>query len=115
MDFGPSALRELKEELGVEATEEELIFCMDRSSFRESVFYGRPFRNREFNRVFALPCDREEGDFILQREEISAVKWMNMQDAIRAAEEEPERYCISLRELETVRQRMETFSDKSSE
>ena len=43
VDFIPSALRELKEELGIEANPEELIYCGVRKGMYEDVFYGRRF------------------------------------------------------------------------
>ena len=39
VDFIPSALRELKEELGIEANPEELIYCGVRKGMYEDVFY----------------------------------------------------------------------------
>ena len=46
VDFIPSALRELREELGVDAAPEELILCGNRSARADGVFHGHPFHDR---------------------------------------------------------------------
>ena len=58
-----AARRELREEIGVSAGEDELlsVACLRRSN--------------SFCSVFALPLDWREEEFTLQREEVSAVRW----------------------------------------
>lgn len=99
VDFVPSAIRELKEELGIEAAGTDLIFCGNRRSSRDAVFYGKPFHNREYSRVFALWCDQDEPAFHLQEEEVSSVRWMALDEAISAVREHRIAHCISPDEL----------------
>ena len=54
VDFIPSALRELKEELGIEANPEELIYCGVRKGMYEDVFYGRRFVDNQISNVYLL-------------------------------------------------------------
>ena len=104
VDFAPSAVRELKEELGIEANEEELIFCGDRTEAWDSVFHSKPYHDRQYYRVFALWRDLEESDFHLQAEEVSAVRWMELDEVIAAVNEDTILHCISLDELRMVKQ-----------
>ncbi|MGM9605240.1 MAG: GNAT family N-acetyltransferase [Faecousia sp.] len=107
VDFVPSALRELKEELGVQAAPEELIFCGNRSICADGEFHGRPFHDRQYSRVFALRRDREERDFVLQKEEIDSVRWMELEACIQAVKNNTIPHCIYPEELEMVRAAVE--------
>ena len=49
VDFLPSAIRELQEELGVKAAPEELIFCGSRRICSDSEFHGHLFRDRQYS------------------------------------------------------------------
>ena len=64
-DFVTSALRELKEELGVTAKTEELIFCGDRKIVSDDVFFGKEYHDRQYSRVFVLWKDLEEEELRL--------------------------------------------------
>ena len=46
-DFVPSALRELKEELGVTARPEEFLYCGQRRFRFQEVFHGSPVRDAQ--------------------------------------------------------------------
>lgn len=104
VDFVPSAIRELQEELGLAANPEELIFCGDRRIAWDGSFSGKPFHDRQISRVFALWSDSEEADFRLQAEEVSAVRWMPMEELIAAVRENTIPHCIYSEELQMVRQ-----------
>ena len=103
VEFVPSAVRELKEELGIDVTEDELIYCGDRSVTWDAEFYGKPFHDRQFSRVFALWCDKDGSEFQLQEEEVSAVLWMELDKAITAVRENTIPNCIYVKELEMVK------------
>ena len=101
VDFIPSALRELREELGVEAKPEELIFCGNRNISSDSVFHGRPFRDRQYSRVFALW--RDQVKFQIQKEEIDSVRWMELDACMEAVRQNTILHCIYPEELEMVK------------
>ncbi len=107
VDYVPSAIRELKEELGIDASEKELIHCGDRFVVWDDVFHGKPFHDRQYSRVFALWCDSGETEFQLQKEEVSAVKWMELDEVISAVQENTIPHCIVLAELLMVKQAIE--------
>ena len=100
VDFVPSALRELREELGVNAMARELIFCGNRRIQADGIFHGQPFHDRQYSRVFALVWDRD--DFTVQREEIDSVRWMDLKECLQAVEEGTILNCIYPEELHMV-------------
>ncbi|MCR5210407.1 MAG: NUDIX domain-containing protein [Lachnospiraceae bacterium] len=103
VDFIPSAVRELKEELGIDISGDELILCGNRDVAWDTEFYGKPFRDRQYSRIFALWCDKDESEFVLQEEEVSGVMWMDLDEAIKAVEAGTIRHCIYTEELMMVR------------
>lgn len=103
IDFVQSAIRELKEELGVDVAEDDLIFCGDRIVTWDEEFYGEPFHDRQYSRVFALWCELDEEQFVLQEEEVSAVLWMDMDKLIEAVNENSIPHCIFPEELIMVK------------
>lgn len=102
VDFIPSALRELREELGVTVQPEELVYCGQRQFRFEEDFHGRHFRDNQVSNVYALWLDREEADFVLQKEEVSAVRWMDFAACKEAVRENRFPHCIYMEELEIL-------------
>lgn len=102
VDFISSALRELQEELGLEARPEELILCGVRRFEYEDTFHGRPFHDNQVSRVYALWRDVEQEDLTLQKEEVSAVCWMDYDDCLQGVKEHRFPNCIRLDELEML-------------
>jgi isopentenyldiphosphate isomerase len=98
-DFIPSAIRELKEELGVEIAEEALVECGIRRISIDDEFYGVPFHDRQFSKVFLLWLDREAADFTVQKEEIDSVRWMDFEECKKAVEQHSIPNCIDMEEL----------------
>jgi isopentenyldiphosphate isomerase len=103
MDFVESAIRELQEELGISASDEELVFCGDRIVIWDDCFYGKPFHDRQYSRVFLLWRDMEEEEFLLQKEEVDSVLWMNLDECIAAVETNEIKHCIYPDELRMVK------------
>lgn len=104
VDFAASAVRELKEELGVEVSENELIICGNRIINCDEVFHGKPFHDRQYSRVFALWCSLNESEFHLQAEEVASVLWIELEKAIDAVKENTIPHCICAEELMMVKQ-----------
>ena len=63
-NYGQSAVRELKEELGIVVRESELIDCGNRRFHFEEIFHGRFFKNKKVSKKFFLWKDLEEKDFV---------------------------------------------------
>ena len=98
----PSALRELKEELGVEAKASQLLFCGKRYIYYEEVFYGEPFVDNQVTNVYLLWLDREAEEFTLQAEEVEEVKWFDLEECLELVRHDRIKHCIMMEELEMV-------------
>ena len=67
------AVRELKEELGIDAREEEFEFLF---STTHQIEVGRIF-DRAYNDIYLIKRDIAPDDFKLQAEEVSQVRWIH--------------------------------------
>ena len=106
-DYAISAIRELKEELGVEISPDELIDCgLIRTRFDE-VFHGKEFHDKQVAQVYLLWLDREEEDFIVQKEEIDCVTWMDFEECKQAVRENSIPNCIIIEELKMLEKHIE--------
>lgn len=102
VDFVPSALRELKEELGLEAQDSDLTLCGQRSFSTRNIFRDRPFWNRQVSNVYAMWRDVEPDTLALQKEEVESVAWLPLEKCIHKVETGALPNCIALDELEMV-------------
>ena len=75
-----SAIRELKEELGIEAKPEELHYIGVHYGAFEAEFYGKMFRDRELSSVYVYTEPVEIENLKLQKEEVEAVRWMDYEE-----------------------------------
>lgn len=84
--FEQAAVRELREELAVEATEDDLEFMFMQTVHGENVFHGKPFINNEVNKVYLLkkPVDIEQ--IVFEPREISAVEWQDLEEVLKILE-----------------------------
>lgn len=101
-DYVDSALRELKEELGVEIAPEELIECGRKRLDMQAVFHGDPFLERQVSLVYLLWLDWEESAFCVQREEIDSVMWIEFSACKKAVVQMSIPNCIDIQELELI-------------
>ena len=85
VDYIPSALRELEEELGVEASADELVLCGQRNIHFDETFHGRRFVDNQVSNVYLLWRDQDE--FWIQQEELSAVEWFDFEGCLDAVRE----------------------------
>lgn len=102
-DYIPSALRELKEELGITARADELIYIGSRHASFTQEFYGKPFKDDQFCRIYLLIKDTADMHMTLQKEEISEAMWMTLSDCITAVKNNAIPNCIALEELLLIR------------
>lgn len=99
VDFKPSAIRELKEELGLDAKEEELQYCGTRRIRGERVFHGKMFRDNQVSNVYCIWRDVEPEECTLQVEEVEEVRWINLEECKKRVAAEDSAFCIKLEEL----------------
>ena len=101
-DYYPSAIRELKEELGLTAKESELIPCGDMKIVWDDVFFGIPYHDRQYTKVLLLWADVEEDQLTLQKEEVDGVLWIDLQECMDRVAAGTIQNCISPEELQLV-------------
>ncbi len=98
----PSAIRELQEELGIEAREDQLCFAGIRRIWFEAEFYGRPFRDNEFSYVYVYQEPVDLGRLKLQEEEVEHVRWMDFEECVEHVRTGSLETCIYEDELNMV-------------
>ena len=106
-EFKESAVRELKEELGIDLSEDDLILCGQRHFQYESNFHGKAFKDNQISNVYMAWYDCEPESLQLQKEEVEAVQWMELEDCIKAVKEHTIKHCIYLEELYMIRNQLE--------
>lgn len=114
-EYRESAVRELREELGVTAEESELIYCGDKYITWDDVFFGKPYHDRQYTRVFMLWKDLDEDRFSLQKEEVDSVLWMDIEQCIEGVKENGFMNCIDLEELMMVQRTIRDLKMKKPE
>lgn len=76
-DFEVSAIRELSEELGIEAGADELRFIGIHEGRIETCFWGKAFRDHEISAVYLYERPVDEAALKLQAEEVEDVVFMD--------------------------------------
>ena len=91
-----SAIRELFEELGIEAREDLLTFAGTFDIHFEEEFHGKMFRDNEiaFVYVYDSPVDIE--NLTLQFEEVERVDWFDLRETYEACLRHDERFCVAV-------------------
>lgn len=107
--FEESALRELSEELGITASAASLIDCGVRRFRFERDFHGVHFIDDQVSRIYAMQCDLPETAFTLQKEEVSSVKWFDLDACLTMIETGAPKNCLVREEIEIVRDRIQTL------
>lgn len=102
VEYIDSAIRELKEELGVDIRPEALVYCGVKNIVFDSVFHDKEFHDKQISKIFMLWLDMEEDEFSIQKEEIDEVRWMDFQECKIAVKENTIPNCILLDELEML-------------
>ncbi len=98
-----SALRELKEELGIAAAPEDLRFA---GTFRiryEKEFHGSLFRDNEVTSVYIYDRPVEIEKLVLQESEVSQVRWFGLEDVWDEIRRSRERFCVPKEGLAILR------------
>ena len=97
-----SAIRELKEELGIDALPEQLREVGTRRCGFESAFYGRPFRDNELSMIYIYEEPVNTAELTLQESEVSETAWMDYKECRRKVAGHLFQNCIYEDELDMV-------------
>ena len=103
-EYLTSAVRELKEELGIDALPGELAFAGYYEGEWHGSFGGRPFHNHEISANYLLVRDPAPEEFVLQPEEVSSVQWMPLKQLQKELKTGSQVFCIVPEELELIAQ-----------
>ena len=99
-----SAVRELSEELGIQADLDDLQFAGTFPIQYEKEFHGKPFRDNEI--AFVYVYDEEVGidNLTIQKEELDSVEWFDLEEVYQACQPpRNEKFCVPMGGLEIVR------------
>lgn len=99
-----SALRELKEELGIQAKPEELHFAGTFPISFAKEFHGKMFRDEEiaFVYIYAQPVDIHQ--LTLQEEEVETVQWFDLEDVYEECRQHNEKFCVPQGGISLIRE-----------
>ncbi len=103
VDYVPSALRELSEELGLTANANELIPLGMRTIISDDVFFGKEFHDRQVSKVFVLWKDADESSMTLQKSEVDGVLWIDFEECFDKVINNSFKHCIMLEELQMIK------------
>ncbi|MGN1182895.1 MAG: NUDIX domain-containing protein [Faecalibacillus sp.] len=103
VDFYSSALRELKEELGIDVLKDELIDCGNRSFQFENIFHHKIFKDNQVSKIFVLWKNLDESDFCFLDHEVSEVKWFDFDECYQGVKNNTIHHCIYLEELDMIK------------
>ena len=104
----PSALRELKEELGIEAGPEDLRYAGMFHGQYEKEFHGHVFRDNEIARVYVYDRPVAAEELTLQESEVEEVRWFDLEEVWQEIQTSRERICVPMGGLEVLRGFLET-------
>ena len=99
----PSALRELREELGITAAPEQLRYA---GTFRiryEKEFHGRLFRDNEVTKVYVYTEPVDAASLRLQETEVEEVRWFGLEQIWAEIQRESHRFCEPREGLQILR------------
>ena len=93
-DFVESAIRELSEELGIDATPGQLNYAgMFRIQY-EKMFHERMFKDNEVTKVYVYMEPVEIDGLTLQESEVEEVRWFNLDEVAEEIKTSRKRFCV---------------------
>jgi len=98
-----SAIRELGEELGIKATEDELNFV---GTFRvqyEKEFHDKLFKDNEVAFVYVYLGEIDLNQVVVQEEELECVEWFDLDETYNECKAHNQKFCVPLKGLEIAR------------
>ena len=99
-----SALRELKEELGIEAKPGQLSYAGMFQIQYEKEFHGHIFRDNEVASVYVYQEPVEITTLTLQESEVSEVRWFDLDEVWNEIRTERSRFCVLNGGLKVLRE-----------
>ena len=104
--FAFSAIRELREELGLTVSEDALCPCGLRRFTYTGNFHDCVFRDDQVSMIYGLWYTSEMGEIHVQPEEIESILWLPINTCVRDVAENRIPHCVFLEELAILRRGM---------
>lgn len=105
-DYLESALREMKEELGIEACEQDLEYFGMHEGYVETEFYGKPFKNHEISAMYLYRKPITIEALTLQQEEVSSVMFLDYHTCEKMIKDGTLKHCIYLDEFVSLGEKL---------
>ena len=103
-----SAIRELSEELGIFATENQLHLIGTFPIKYEKEFHGKVFKDNEIAFVYTYEEPVDIDKLIIQKEELDSVAWFNLNEVYEAClPPRDKRFCVPMEGLELIKRYIE--------
>lgn len=99
-----SAIRELHEELGIDAKPEQLKFAGVFQIHYEKEFHGKLFKDYEIANVFIYLEEVYSDKLILQKEELDSVEWFDLEEVLRECKVHNQKFCVPVKGLEIAKE-----------
>lgn len=92
--FDETVVKELREELGIKIAPCDAVHCFTKIVTKINTFYGKVFNDHEIYKVYKLEYNAPIESFVFQREEISALRWIDSMALLERLEAKDKNYCI---------------------
>ena len=106
VEWLPSAIREMKEELGLDVKPLDFMFCGQREIRWSDCFYGEPFLDNQISNVYCIWKDAQPEEMKLQEAEVEEVRWMPLAECKERVRNNTMEHCISLEELDMLPEKL---------
>ena len=103
-----SAVRELREELGIEAWPEDLEYAGQFRVKYEKEFHGKIFRDNEVTNVYIYMRDIPISDIMIQREELESADWYDLEETYQMCSIRNPEYCVPMGGLNVLMNKLGT-------
>lgn len=98
-----SAIREMKEELGIDASVSDLHFVDKFVINYKKEFYGKMFKDSEIAFVYVYTGSVDIDKLTLQKEELDRVDWFNLEYVYEECKKHNQKFCAPIDGLEIAR------------
>lgn len=100
-----SAARELKEELGIDASLDKLVYIGSFHAEYAIPFHGSIFRDNEYVSVYVYDAPVTTDDIRIQKEELESVEWFDLDEVYEECRNGiRDRFCVPMEGLEILKQ-----------
>lgn len=106
-EYLPAAVRELEEELGIQAEPEQLHFAGYHQGGFQGNFHGKPFHDYEISSVYIYQEPVQIEQLCLQKSEVEEVCWMDLQECRKRIADGSLPNCIYPDELDLIEKFMD--------